>query len=338
MTTTATLTTLTTMTATQTMTQQSVITIGIFDGVHLGHQAIVGHARALARERGVRVVAVTFEPHPARTLRPEAEPPKLLHHREKVRRLRAIGADEVIVLEPTRELLSQTAEQFIERLVEQYRPLAFIEGEDFRFGKGRAGDMNVLQRLGRRWGFEARVQPRVAVALSNYLRVPVSSSLVRWLVGHGRVRDTALCLGALFELSGPVVTGEQRGRTIGVPTANLAPEAFAEFIVPFDGVYAGTAVLPDGRSFAAALSVGTKPAFGEHPLTIEAHLLDFAGDLYDQTVTLRFARWLRDQAPFPGIASLKRQLARDIETTRHWHRLGLLESAGPGGHSGRQAG
>ncbi|MFW6032822.1 MAG: bifunctional riboflavin kinase/FMN adenylyltransferase [Phycisphaeraceae bacterium] len=306
------------------MAVPSVISIGNFDGVHRGHQAIFARARQLADARDAEVVAMTFDPHPASVLRPDGAPPRLTTPPEKQARLQEAGADRVVVLQPTKELLGQPAEQFITRLVDSYRPVAIVERPDFRFGKGRGGDMNLLAELGRSRGFDAVVQPQVELALSDCTLVTVSSSLVRWLVGRGRVLDVGICLGRWHELVAPVMQGEQRGRTIDVPTANLDPAAYGSLIVPADGVYAGEAVLPGGELRPAAISVGVKPTFGQHQLTVEAHVLDFSGDLYGQPLRIRFARWLRDQYMFPNVESLKKQLERDIAHTRELAEQGRL--------------
>lgn len=328
----------------------SVITIGTFDGVHLGHRAIVARARTLAqahgaREHGARVVVFAFDPHPSRVLRPESEPPRLITREQKLQRLREAGADEVVVLEPTRELLGQSPERFIETLAGEHRPRAVVEGPDFRFGQGRKGDIALLRQFGERFGFEVHVQEPVEVMLSNQFALTVSSSAVRWLVGHGRVVDAAICLDQPHVLTAPVIRGEQRGRTIGVPTVNLDPEALREYLVPPDGVYAGTVQIhgePEAPYHAAALSVGTKPTFEGARFAVEAHLLDFDDDIYGRTVSVRFARWLREQVRFPDLESLIAQLQRDIAQTRWCQRCDLLDpprrplrvmlpAAGPGG-------
>ncbi len=240
------------------------------------------------------------------------------------------------ILEPTREFLSQSPQQFIESLVAEHHPIAIIEGPDFRFGKGRKGDIALLRTMGAQMGFEVQIQPAVEVTLSNHLAVPVSSSLVRWLVGHGRMLDAAICLDEPHVLTAPVVSGERRGREIGVPTVNLDNHALGEHLIPPDGVYAGTVEIhPDHTRepshriettrHAAAISIGAKPTFGQSPVTIEAHLLDFDGDLYGRTVSLRFARWLRAQCWFPGVESLKDQIARDIARTRWYNQHELLD-------------
>ncbi|MFW6060694.1 MAG: riboflavin biosynthesis protein RibF [Phycisphaeraceae bacterium] len=313
------------------MAPSSVITIGTFDGVHLGHRALIDQARrvAHAHDAAAQVVAFAFDPHPASILRPGSEPPRLTTRNEKIRRLRDAGADRVVILEPTRELLGQSPQQFIEHLASEHHPIAIIEGPDFRFGKGRRGDIALLRQLGERFGFQVHVQEPVEVELTAGLAAPVSSSLVRWLVAHGRMLDAAICLNEPYALTAPVVTGDQRGRTIGVPTVNLDNAPLREQLVPPDGVYAGTVELhPDhdlpGPRHAAALSIGAKPTFGDAPVTVEAHLLDFDGDLYGRTVTVRFARWLRAQERFPNLESLQAQLQRDIAHTRWCQRCGLL--------------
>ena len=160
--------------------------------------------------------------------------------------------------------------------------------------------------------------------LEDQLRTPVSSSLTRWLVHHGRMTDVARCLGRCFTLSGQVVQGERRGRTLGVPTVNLDATSFVGRAMPGVGVYAGYVTLEDLSEYAAAISIGLKPTFRGQTLAIEAHLLDFHGELYERPITIHFSRWLRDQQRFPGLEALRAQLHRDIEQTRNLHELGLL--------------
>ncbi len=303
------------------MSQRSVLTIGNFDGVHVGHAAIVRRAAEVAQQRGAVVRALTFDPPPVAVLRPEALPPRLGSLAQRCRWLLQAGAHESVVLAVTAELVSRSAEEFIAELVERYKPVAIVEGPDFRFGKGRGGDHALLVSLGERMGFHALRVDRVEVSLHDQLVAPLSSSLVRWLVGRGRVEDAARCLGRPFTLEAAVVRGEQRGRTIGVPTANLDPATLEGHLIPADGVYAGEAHWTDalGRPHThnAAISVGTKPTFGRQTLTVEAHLLGYAPDspdaLYGEVVELRFTRWLRDQYTFPGLEPLRQQLARDLQ-------------------------
>lgn len=306
----------------------SVLTIGHFDGVHRGHRAILTRARQAAREHGAQVVAMTFDPHPATVLRPGSQPPRLSTVERKIERLKQAGADEVVILKPTRELLGQTPEQFVAAVVARHRPVAIVEGADFRFGRQRSGDMRKLAALGRSFRFQAIVQPAVEIGLSDMLVAPVSSSLIRWLVGRGRMVDAAMCLGEHYALGGRVVEGERQGRKLGVPTANLDPRAYAQQLPPMDGVYAGYAQVA-GRAHLAAISVGVKPTFGVGELTIEAHLLEFEDDIYGQMMEIRFARWLRDQYAFADIADLQWQLQRDIARTRRLHADGALAAGEP---------
>ncbi|MEM6506211.1 MAG: riboflavin biosynthesis protein RibF [Planctomycetota bacterium] len=300
---------------------QSIITIGNFDGVHRGHQAILQAARGLAQDNDARVIAITFDPMPIAVLRPGEGPPHLGLIEQRVAALKAAGADEVVIINPTREVLSLEATAFIDSLVAEHRAVGFVEGEDFCFGAKRGGNMTMLAELGAARGFSVEALPRIEVPLSDTSAAPISSSLVRWLVGRGRVEDAAVCLGRPFELTGTIVKGEQRGRTIGVPTANLAPAAWRGLITPMDGVYAGTVTLSqEENAYPAAISVGVKPTFGQDQLNIEAHLIDYKAQdpdaLYGQTATICFARWVRDQYPFPGVEALREQLSRDIELCR----------------------
>jgi riboflavin kinase/FMN adenylyltransferase len=299
------------------MSETSVICIGNLDGVHQGHLALLYTARVLAMARKAALVVITFDPHPTATLDPANQPPRLCPPDQKLQRLREAGVDQIITLKPTPDVLNQDPRQFIEKLVRDHHPVAFVEGADFRFGKGRAGDIDMLRELGNQHGFEVIIQPSVEGTLSDLSIVTVRSSVIRWLLGHGRVKDAASCLGRPFTLTSTVVQGEQRGRTIGIPTANLDLETLNDHMLPADGVYAGYAILSgDDRRHTAAISVGNKPSFGKVQLTIEAHLLDFAGDLYGQTLTLAFTHWIRDQIRFPTLDTLREQLTRDIDRVR----------------------
>jgi riboflavin kinase/FMN adenylyltransferase len=202
---------------------RTALTIGNFDGVHIGHAALVHRARGEVGEGG-RVVALAFDPHPAAVLAPGREPPRLTTFEQRSALLRAIGADEVVRLDPASGVLGQEAAAFLRHLAEWFAPTAIVEGPDFRFGRGRVGDVGLLQEQGRRLGFAVHTVAPVEVALTDQSIVRASSSVVRWLLSHGRVRDAAFVLGRSYELTGEVVPGDRRGRTIGVPTANLAAE------------------------------------------------------------------------------------------------------------------
>lgn len=302
------------------------ITIGNFDGVHQGHAALVRAARRRAGASG-RTIAVTFEPHPAERLRPTGAPPRLTSSAERQRWLRAAGADEVLELDPTRELLSLAPEAFVDELRSRLPFDAVIEGEDFRFGRGRAGTAQELVELGARGGFLVDIVPPIEVVLTDCSIVRASSTLVRWLLAHGRVRDAALVLGRPYGFEAETTRGEQRGRTIGVPTMNLAPlqcpgdgDDVDRRLLPADGVYAGSAELPDGLPRAAAISVGTKPTFGVQQRVCEVHIVDaeLPLDWYAFPLRVDFRHWIRPQARFDGLDALRARIRRDIDLTRDW--------------------
>ncbi len=236
---------------------RTAITIGNFDGVHAGHRALVAAARALAGVPG-RVVALCFDPHPFSVLRPQLAPARLTTFPQREALLRQAGADAVVRLQPTTEFLALSPEQFIRSLIADYHPSAIVEGPDFHFGAGRKGSPATLAALGEGLGFSVQIVPPVEVVLEDQLTARASSTMVRWLLSVGRVADAARVLGRPHALSGMVRQGQRRGRTIGVPTANLE----AEQMLPADGVYAAVATLPDGRRCGAAMNVGTPPTFG----------------------------------------------------------------------------
>ena len=286
------------------------LVIGNFDGVHLGHRHLFRLARAAAE--GGRVVAATFEPLPAAVLRPERPMGRLTPNDERSALLRdSCGVDEIVVLEPTPALLGRTPEAFIAELRARIRFDAIVEGPDFRFGRGRSGGLDTLRAIGALHGFRVIEAEPCVVTLCDGSRVEARSSVARALLAEGRVADAARVFGRAYELRCPTSRGDQRGRTIGWPTMNLDA---AGRILPADGVYAGEATLPDGARAVAAISVGTKPTFGESPRTCEATLLAADGrplalplDWYGFELRLRFHRWIRGMERF---ASLEALLAR----------------------------
>lgn len=305
--------------------RRSVITVGNFDGVHLAHQALIATARKLAAEAGgADVLAMTFQDHPLTVLKPDRVPPKLMDTPQRMAALLDAGADRIEWVQPDEGVLKLDPRQFVESVVERFKPVGWVEGPDFRFGRGRAGDVQTLHALGSELGFEVRVVDPVRVTLRDKSLCTVSSSLVRWLVGEGRMGDATLCLGRPFTLRGEVVRGEQRGRTIGFPTANLATPGRQ---LPADGVYAGTVTI-HGRAYPAAASVGVKPTFGKHERVFEVFIIGYEGDLYGQTLEVKVLRWLREQWPFPSVESLVEQMNRDVEQTQKLHATGLLDPAG----------
>lgn len=295
------------------MPGRTVITIGNFDGVHLGHQALFRAAADAAGPRG-RVVAMAFDPHPATVLRSQAVPPRLTTIAQRTRLAIEAGVDELIPLAPTRELLATSPEEFIAAVVQQHRPNILVEGPDFRFGRGRKGDVRLLTRFGAEHGFQVIVIPPAQGVLEDQSIVTVSSSLVRWLLEHGRVEDVRRLLGRPYEIRGMVVAGDKRGRQLGVPTANVAVETMQ----PGDGVYFGHATAPDGAWHAAAINVGLRPTFGEGRRACEVHLLDveLPLDEYGWDCAVRFEGFLRNELRFDGTTAVKQQIGRDINRTR----------------------
>ena len=290
----------------------TVMSIGNFDGMHRGHARILDVARQIRDQTRAPALAVaTFEPHPLTVLRPEAAPPRLTPAPEKQRLIEAAGADVLIVLPPSPVVLELTAERFWAILRDEVRPTHLVEGHGFTFGKGRGGNVQRLVEWSQGSGIEVRLVDPVRVPLLNLHVTPVSSSLIRWLIAHGRVRDAAVCLGRPVALQGEVVKGHQRGRTIGVPTANLDVR---DQLVPLDGVYAGRCEV-DGRAYPAAVSIGTLPTFGEKRRQVEAHLIGYrtSAGLYGQVLHVELLDLVREQWRFGSVEVLKVQIARDLQ-------------------------
>lgn len=299
------------------MASRTVVTIGNFDGAHRGHAALIARARAMAGADG-RVVALAFWPHPTTVLAPGRAPAMLSTFTQRAAWLRALGADEVDAIEPTPEMLGRTPEQFARWVIERFHPAAIVEGTDFHFGRGRAGSVRTLAELGRAHGFAVEVVEPVEVALTDQTIVTASSTMTRWLVAHGRVADAACVLGRRYTISGMVVRGDQRGRTIGFPTANLR----TAHAIPGDGVYAGWAVVPGGRRMPSAIHVGPRATFDAMERTVEAFVMDWGGPVpeggaeYGWEIELEFVSWIRGQARFDTVEGLVMQIGRDVQQAR----------------------
>ncbi|MFP4149384.1 MAG: bifunctional riboflavin kinase/FAD synthetase [Nitriliruptoraceae bacterium] len=287
----------------------SVVTVGNFDGVHRGHQVLLRRTVTLAAEHGARAVAVTFDPHPATVLRPGAAPPLLQPLSERVTRLVEAGLDAVVVLPFTRELASMSPAGFVRSVLAG--PLASVRvvvGTNFRFGARAAGDVVTLLELGEQHGFSPE-----AVTLLELDGRRISSSAIREHLTAGEVDWPRSALGRPYQLTGVVVPGDGRGRTIGVPTANLHPQE--RLVVPGAGVYAGHAEVA-GEWLPAVTNVGVRPTFDGQIETVEVHLLDTEVDLYGAPLTFRFEHRLRGEQRFDGPEQLVAQITRDIQTAR----------------------
>ncbi|HEX8324836.1 MAG TPA: riboflavin biosynthesis protein RibF [Tepidisphaeraceae bacterium] len=299
-----------------------VLSVGNYDGVHAGHEAIL---RAMRDDAGsgplaIPIAVVTFEPHPLTVLRPSLVPPRLTPLPMKMRLLAERGVDYLVTLPPTPEVLGLTAVAFWELLRDRVRPSRIVEGQSFNFGRDRGGTIEKLIEWSAGTDIVVERRPAHAVRLGG-VDVAVSSSVVRSLLLEGRVEDAARCLGRAYELEGQVVQGFQRGRTIGVPTANLDG---GEQLVPAEGVYAGRVSL-SGRTYAAAVSIGTTPTFEQRRAQVEVHIIDFSGDLYGKPLAVSMLSRLRDQERFSSVDALKTQLSQDILAAR---RIGLAEPSG----------
>jgi riboflavin kinase/FMN adenylyltransferase len=291
------------------------VTIGFFDGVHLGHQVVVGEVRRLAAELGARSAVVTFDRHPASVVRPESAPQLLTTLEQRLELLAATGVDYAVVVRFDEERSLESAEDFVRHeLVDCLGARAVVVGADFHFGHGRKGDVALLERMGGEHGFEVDGIELVASGAEGARSV--SSTAIRAALAEGDVADANRMLGRPHEVRGVVQTGDKRGRELGFPTANVAvPD---ELQLPADGIYAGWYVRPDGTALPTAISLGRRPTFYEaQPYSLlEAHVLDFSGDLYGEEACVRFVARLRGEERFESVEALVEQIGRDVARAR----------------------
>ena len=294
--------------------EHCVLTVGNFDGVHVAHQKLLTQAKLLARQTKGPVAVLTFEPHPLTVVAPEKAPRRLSLPEEKLRCLELAGADLVVVARSEPALLGLEADRFVEDvLIELFHPTHMVVGPSFGFGKGRKGTPQLLARLGPKFGCEVQITEPMLLQLDQEAEPRmVSSSLIRNLLLNGRVREAASCLGRSYAVFGEVVRGDGRGRSIGFPTANIA---LADQLMPGEGVYGGRAIVGDVAR-PCAISVGHTPTFGGTEERVEAHLLDFDGDLYGQIMRVEFETFVRQQRKFESAAALSKQLCRDVDAVR----------------------
>lgn len=286
------------------------LAIGVFDGVHLGHQAVISTAARHAAEAGGTAVVVTFDPHPAKILRPQKSPRLLTATQHKIALIRALGVSHLLVLKFDRELASTSPEDFVRQLVAAAQPLREIcVGQEWSFGKNRAGNLSLLKELGARLDFNV-----VGVAPVTSNGTIVSSTEIRKAVEAGDFASAARMLGRDYTILGTVEEGKHLGKSLGFPTANLS--AHSEQFPP-NGVYSAEGLL-DGKTVRGVVNLGVRPTVADGPphRVLEFHLFDLDRDLYGEEIELRFLRYLRPEKKFENLAALRKQIARDVAEAR----------------------
>jgi riboflavin kinase/FMN adenylyltransferase len=293
-----------------------ILTMGNFDGLHLGHQSLLRQMSQEAKDVGGSSVVLTFEPHPLKILAPKRAPKLLLTHKDKMLLLQSRGVDVVVIQEFNPTFAMIEAEDFVwSYLVEGLKVHQIWVGKEFRFGQGRRGDVGALTRWGKESGFEVKI---IEPVMDEGQRI--SSTRIRALIEQGEVHQVSRFLGRCHFVSGRVVKGHQRGKALGFPTANISTRTE---VLPPDGVYA-TFFWVKGRRWSSVTSLGSNLTFGEGPRTLETYLFDFDGDLYDQSVRLSFVKRIREQKKFSSPELLVAQMHEDVEQAQE-----ALRGAGP---------
>ncbi len=293
----------------------SSVTIGNFDGVHIGHRAIIKQVLEFAAEHNVPSVVMTFDPHPREVIYKGQEVPAIVTFSERARLIGELGVDYLVKVDFTPEFASCEAEWFVEEVVYKLSPSLMVVGHDFRFGKGRKGDAELLEKAGRRYGFSVVSVPAIKV-----LGKPVSSTRIRGLVQAGEMGRAHLLLGEPFNIRGKVIPGHGRGKDLGFATANLSWE---NRLVPPDGVYAAVACW-DGNRCPAVVNIGANPTFNDQVVSIEAHIMGYSGDLYEREIRVALYQRLRGEIKFDSPEALSRQIKKDVQNTRQI----LIDEAG----------
>ncbi|MDV6031790.1 MAG: bifunctional riboflavin kinase/FAD synthetase [Phycisphaera sp. RhM] len=289
--------------------QGGVVSIGNFDGVHLGHASLLGQTRQLADRLGGPAIACLFDPHPIAILRPELAPKRLTSVEERARRMTRLGIDYLVVCQTSPDLLNLSPERFFDALVgDHLKCRGVVEGENFCFGKDRRGDVEVLRTLCRDRGIEFRV-----AEMESADGAMISSTRIRDLLAEGNVREAAAMMDTPHLICGVVAQGDRRGRTLGFPTANLEQ---IDVVIPAGGVYAGFASVGTTRH-PAAIHVGESPTFQSGDSTkVEVHLIGFSGDLYEQTVSVELIDRVRGVVRFESVEAITDQLRKDIQSAQ----------------------
>jgi len=300
----------------------AVVTVGNYDGLHIGHQQILRTAKKIAQKKGIQFLVMTFEPHPARILHPEKAPEVLTPRPLKQKLLESFGVDCWLILRTTAGTLSLSAPEFIEKfLIEPIAPCAVVEGEDFNFGSGRAGNVELLQKLGSVNGFEVTIAPARTIELDQIIRV--SSTMIRYMLEGGEVADAAAGFGRPYRLIGKIVAGRGKGKELGFPTLNMERP---DQLIPAEGVYAGFVSIATSYESActaddkipAVFSIGQARTFGdEHPMLIEAHLLSAPkSDPMGKYMAMDFIQHIRRQHKFTSLDELSSQIAQDCDKAK----------------------
>ena len=290
----------------------AVVTIGNFDGVHIGHQALLHQVIEKAETIGGTSVAITFEPHPIRVLKENNHPPLITLYEQKVELISKSGIDVLICIPFTLEFSRIPAEDFIKAfLVEKVGMKAIIIGEDYSFGKNREGNLELLKKLGNQLGYEVIVADWILSPVGHQKRI--SSTRIRKMVSNGEVEKVEHLLGRYYQIRGTVETGRNRGgKLLGFPTANIK---LVDELCPKSGVYAVN-VIYDDRTYMGVANIGYSPTFDDHIYTVEVHILDFNENIYGKTIRVNFMHRIRDEKKFSGIQELSEQINRDIRKSR----------------------
>ncbi|HEX7102835.1 MAG TPA: bifunctional riboflavin kinase/FAD synthetase [Nitrolancea sp.] len=285
------------------------LSIGNFDGVHRGHQYLLGEVVRAAHAQQLKSVALTFEPLPLEVLRPDVSPPRLSTTSDRLQLIRDLGVDAVVPITFTTDVAALEAREFVEQLVSAFHPTQLVVGADFAFGRGRSGNVDVLRQLGETFGYELRVLERIGDDDQDF-----SSSRIRARLGAGDVKHAAELLGRPYLLRGTVVQGQRRGRELGFPTANL--ELSGRLLVPENGIYAAFSRTSHDETFVPSMVyVGTNPTFDEHARVVEVNLIDFDRDLYGSELAVLFVDRVRGDQRFEGVDQLIAQMHRDQDAT-----------------------
>jgi len=292
--------------------ERPIVTLGNFDGVHRGHQFVIEQVLRRSRESGRPALLVTFRPHPLKIIRPGTAPPLIQTHEAKMALIESLGVEQALVIPFTPEFAKTPAEAFVEEILHRALDASAVYiGNDFNFGRGREGNVELLRRMGKESGFEVPVAKDFLV-----LGSPVSSSRIRRAVHAGEVELARELLGRPFSVSGLVVHGDGRGSELGFPTANLRTDAE---LIPADGVYV-TRALVEGKEYDAVTNVGARPTFEGASFALETHILNTPGVLYDRPFEVRFLGRLRQEVKFDSAKQLKEQIGRDVARARNFFR------------------